>query len=79
MIYRHLTQSFELYHLRKDIGEKENLASMEPRKTREMAVVMGRLLRERKAQMPTYKKDNELGVPAGSSVPWPDQVKGNGF
>jgi hypothetical protein len=52
---------------------------MEPRKTREMAVVMGRLLRERKAQMPTYKKDNELGVPAGSSVPWPDQVKGNGF
>lgn len=79
LIYRHLTQSFELYHLRKDIGEKENLASREPRKTREMAVVMGRLLRERKAQMPTYKKDNELGAPAGSSVPWPDQVKGNGF
>ena len=79
LIYRHLTQSFELYHLRKDIGEKKNLASREPRKTREMAVVMGRLLRERKAQMPTYKKDNELGVPAGSSVPWPDQVKGNGF
>lgn len=77
LIYRHLTQSFELYHLRKDIGEKENLASREPRKTREMAV--GRLLRERKAQMPTYKKDNELGAPAGSSVPWPDQVKGNGF
>lgn len=79
LIYRHLTQKFELYHLREDIGEKENLASREPRKTKEMAAVMGRLLRERKAQMPTYKKDNELGAPEGSSVPWPDQVKRNGI
>ena len=43
------------------------------------AGLMGKLLRERKAQMPTYKKGNELGAPEGSSVPWPDQVKGNGF
>ena len=43
-----------------------------------MAAVMGKLLRERKAQMPTYKKDNELGAPAGSPVPWPDQVKKSG-
>ena len=43
-----------------------------------MDAVMGKLLRERKAQMPTYKKGNELGAPEGSSVPWPDQVKKNG-
>ena len=40
--------------------------------------LMGKLLRERKAQMPTYKKGNELGAPEGSSVPWPDQVKKGG-
>ena len=78
LIYRHLNQSFELYNLKKDIGEKENLASREPRKTKEMAAVMGKLLRERKAQMPTYKKGNELSAPEGSSVPWPDQVKKTG-
>ena len=74
MIYRHVDQSFELYNLRKDISEKNNLASAEPKKVKEMASMMGRLLRERKALMPTYKKGNSLGVAAGTSVPWPDQV-----
>lgn len=78
LIYRHGNQSFELYNLKKDIGEKENLAAREPRKLKEMAGLMGKLLRERKAQMPTYKKGNELGAPEGSSVPWPDQVKKGG-
>ena len=75
LIYRHGDQSFELYNLRKDISEKNNLASAEPKKVKEMASVMGRLLRERKALMPTYKKGNSLGVAEGTSVPWPDQVK----
>ena len=78
LIYRHGNQGFELYNLKKDIGEKENLAAREPRKLKEMAGLMGKLLRERKAQMPTYKKGNELGAPEGSSVPWPDQVKKGG-
>ena len=69
---------FRSYNLKKDIGEKENLAAREPRKLKEMAGLMGKLLRERKAQMPTYKKGNELGAPEGSSVPWPDQVKKGG-
>lgn len=63
LIYRRLTQEFELYNLREDSGEKENLASRETRKTKEMAAVMGRFLRERKAQMPVYEKGNELGAP----------------
>lgn len=75
LIYRHVDQSFELYNLRKDISEKNNLASAEPKKVKEMASMMGRLLRERKALMPTYKKGNSLGVAEGTSVPWPDQVK----
>ena len=75
LIYRHADQSFELYNLRKDISEKNNLASTEPKKVKEMASMMGKLLRERKALMPTYKKGNSLGVAEGTPVPWPDHVK----
>lgn len=78
LIYRHRDQSFELFNLKKDIGEKENLASREPKKVKEMASVMGALLRERQAQMPSYKKGNSLGAAEGSAVPWPDAVKRNG-
>lgn len=79
LIYRHWNQSFELYHLTEDIGERINLVSKEPQKVKVLASIMGKLLRERKAQMPIYKKDNELGAPAGSLVPWPDRVKAFGF
>ena len=75
LIYRHADQSFELYNLRKDISEKNNLASTEPKKVKEMASMMGKLLRERKALMPTYKKGNSQGVAAGTQVAWPDHVK----
>ena len=76
LIYRHADQNLELYNLRKDIGERENLASGEPKKVQEMAKTMTALLKERKAQMPAYKKGNAAGAPAGSRVPWPDEAKG---
>ena len=39
-----------------------------------MAKVMTALLKDRKAQMPTYKKNNPAGAREGSPVPWPDQA-----
>ncbi len=39
-----------------------------------MAKTMTALLKDRKAQMPTYKKDNPCRSPGRLPVPWPDQA-----
>ena len=64
-------------NLKKDVGAQYDLAPREPERVQKMASLMGRMLRERKAQMPSYKKGNSVGAPAGSVVPWPDEVKGD--
>ncbi len=79
LIYDHASQGFNLYNLADDISEQNNLADENPGKLKELATVMSALLKERKAQMPLYKKDNTVGAAAGSTVPLPDQVVAKKF
>ena len=68
LIYQHSDQSFELYDLRTDIGERRDLADQRPGLVDKLRKEMGRLLRERGAQMP------RIGGPDGKAVPYPDEV-----
>lgn len=74
LIYWHIDQRFELFNLEQDISEQNNLAANEPNHVKSMAATMTKLLKERKAQMPTYKAGNTKGAPEGSAVPWPDKA-----
>ena len=74
LIYWHPTQKFELFNIKEDISEEHNLAERHPDRVKAMAKTMTALLKDRKAQMPTYKKDNPAGAREGSPVPWPDQA-----
>ncbi len=74
LIYWHPDQRFELFNLADDIGEKNNLVETEPARAKAMADTMTKLLKDRKALMPTYKENNRAGVPAGSPVPWPGEA-----
>lgn len=74
LLYWHPDQRFELFNIEEDISEEKNLAAQQPDRVKSMAVTMTKLLKERKAQMPTYKEGNVTGAPAGSAVPWPDQA-----
>ena len=73
LIYWHPTQKFELFNIREDISEEHNLADRNKERVKAMAKVMTALLKDRKAQMPTYKKGNPVGAAEGSTVPWPDK------
>jgi len=67
LIYYYKDRHFELYNIRKDIGEKNNLADKNRNKTKELATRLSNYLREVKAQRPTYKATNTI-------APWPDEV-----
>lgn len=64
LVYQHSDESFELYDLEKDIGEAHNLANELPDVVASLRSEMGRLLRERRAQMP-------YSVSSGKVVPYP--------
>ena len=66
LIYQHSDRTFELYDLAHDIGEARNLAAERPDLVVSLRREMGRLLRERHAQMP------RVGAPDGLEVPFPD-------
>ena len=68
LIYRHLDQSLELYNIRTDLSETNNLAGEEVKKKEELAVLLSEYLREVNAGMPVLTKNNK-------PVPYPDQVK----
>ncbi len=55
LIYQHVDRGLELYNLRTDISERQNLAASEPAKLREMAHTLTDFLRSAKAPMPTDK------------------------
>ena len=67
LIYYHLTKDFELFNIKKDIGEKTNLNQKERAIVKSLAKELGRYLRSVDAQMPTDTKTNTL-------VPWPDEI-----
>lgn len=67
LIYFHQDRKFELYNIREDIGEKNNLAELQPEKARHLSRVLTDYLKSVNAQMPLYKE-------SGRQVPWPAEV-----
>ncbi|ARS39214.1 sulfatase [Sphingobacteriaceae bacterium GW460-11-11-14-LB5] len=70
LIYQMRTQKLELYDLSKDIGEQHNLSASHPAETKKLAMLLGKTLKERGAQMPVEKT-------TGKTVPFPDEISGN--
>lgn len=67
LIYYYDTGRKELYNIREDIGECNDLACSNARLVRELSLELGMRLRACDAQRPTFKKD-------GKPCPWPDEI-----
>jgi arylsulfatase A-like enzyme len=67
LIYYHTDQSFELFNLKDDLGEKNNLADELPENVEELASKLSNYLRKNNAPMPIVKS-------TGNLVAWPDEV-----
>jgi len=67
LVYWYKDQRSELFNIREDIGEQNNLAGVEPLKLKELSKLLGDYLRSVNAQRPVLKKTNKL-------APWPDEV-----
>lgn len=67
LVYRMHTSSLELYNLREDIGERNDLAAKYPERVAEMAKSLGDKLRGWNAPMPTVRA-------TGNKVAMPDEL-----
>ena len=67
LIYWYKDQHYDLFNIRNDLGEQNNLAASDPGKVNELASKLGKYLRKVDAQRPSYKRSGEI-------APWPDQV-----
>lgn len=67
LVYLHKTQTLELYNLKNDIGEQNNLAIAEPEKVKQMAKLFTAELKKRNGQLPTFKT-------TGQRIPYPDEL-----
>lgn len=67
LIYYHLDQKMELFNLKEDIGETNNLIEEEGDKATELAKDLTEYLKDVDAQMPTYKI-------SGKQVPYPAEL-----
>ena len=67
LVYRMHTGELELYNLRDDIGERNDLAASHPERVAELAKALGDRLRAWKAPMPTVRA-------TGKPVPMPDEL-----
>lgn len=67
LIYFEKAKRLELYDLEKDIKEQHNLADSQPAKTKELARLLTKRLKEYNAQLPTY-------ISTGKTIPYPDAV-----
>lgn len=66
LIYHYDTGAKELYNIRLDIGETQNLASCRPKLVRRLSRTLGRYLRDVDAQRPSF-------AATGQPCPWPDE------
>ncbi len=66
LIYWYKDQQFELFNIKEDIREKNNLAGREPGIVKRLASELGEYLREVNAHRPSFKA-------TGEPVPWPDE------
>ena len=55
LIYYHQTETYELFNIREDIGEQNNLYAQHPSVAKELAQDLRTYLIEVDAQMPTHK------------------------
>jgi hypothetical protein len=62
LIYYHHHKSFELFNLKDDIGEQNNLASKNKPKVKQLCRLLGDQLKQSHAQMPRLK-DGGVVVP----------------
>ena len=67
LVYWHVDGRKELFNLRRDLGEKNNLAAEEAVKTAELSSALAEFLRRTNAVMPTRKA-------TGDPVPYPDEL-----
>ena len=67
LIYFHMDRTFELYNLKNDIGEEENLLEINKTKARELSKLLSGFLRETKAKMSIDKR-------TGKPVEYPDML-----
>ena len=56
LIYYHLDERMELFNLKEDIGEQNDLLASNPEKVRELATVLSDYLQEVNAQMPVHRE-----------------------
>ena len=56
LIYYHNDERMELFDLKKDIGETQNLVNSNPEKVKELAMVLSDYFEEVDAQMPVHKE-----------------------
>lgn len=67
LIYYHTDESYELFNIKEDLGELNNLAGSEIKKRDELAGELGKYLQESNAQMP-YDSAKSAYVPYPGSV-----------
>lgn len=67
LLYFHKTQQIELYNLRQDIGETQNLVQREKRKAQQLAKELSDVLRQRNAPLPIIKATQQR-------ILYPDEV-----
>ena len=60
LIYFHFDQHFELYHLKEDISELQNLVSIQKEKVNQLVNLLDTYLQGVKAQMPFYKDSKQV-------------------
>lgn len=67
LIYWHENQNYELFNLKEDIGETNNLAKLKPEIVSLLSEDLGQYLRKVNAQMPIYKSKKKV-------VPYPSTI-----
>ncbi|WP_443937559.1 sulfatase [Pedobacter sp. MW01-1-1] len=67
IVYDFRKGKLELYNLKDDIAEMNNLATSNPEKVKELAILFTKKLKANDAQMPVYKA-------TGKTIPWPDEL-----
>lgn len=62
LVYDIREQKLQLYNLKKDIGEENNVEKKYPGKVKELAGLLTRKLKDWNAQMPVFRKTNQTAV-----------------
>ena len=66
LIFRHADGGLELYDLSSDLGERNELSTLQPERTRAMAALLSETARAHGAQA-------SIDTRTGQAVPWPDE------